>query len=40
MSRRIVHIAKTTGIYGMEKHLLALLPADVAADMRRRVVDG
>jgi len=25
--RKIVHIAKATGIYGMEKHLLALLPA-------------
>jgi len=27
MKKRIVHVAKATGIYGMEKHLLWLLPA-------------
>lgn len=27
MKKRIVHVAKATGIYGMEKHLLSLLPA-------------
>jgi glycosyltransferase involved in cell wall biosynthesis len=26
MKKRIVHVAKATGIYGMEKHLLSLLP--------------